>query len=177
MEVSDAVTERLLSFDKDEESEFTLSEVSSISSDKINVSKEPPATKSVSVTPSWPVSSLPSPVPLNPVVGINPAVPRPFKSVRPPSLRVCPRPRLPIHLNNCFQQPSPTQFRPSRPPFPSELSRPALSPRSNTPCLARPVLSTESRPVSTTRPQFFIPPPRPFLSCHQQRLGRPLPTR
>ena len=95
MEVSDAVTERLLSFDKDEESEFTLSEVSSISSDKINVSKEPPATKSVSVTPSWPVSSLPSPVSSNPVVGINPAVPRPFKSVRPPSLRVCPRPRLP----------------------------------------------------------------------------------
>ena len=144
MEVSDDVTEILLSYDKDEESEITLSEVSSLSSDKITVSKESPATKSVSETSVWPISPMPSPAPFNPVTGINPAVACPFKSVHPLSLRTCPRPRLPIHLNNCFQQPSPSLFRPSCPPFTSELSRPAQSPRASAPRPVRPNMSTES---------------------------------
>ena len=138
MEVSDADTDRLLSLDNEEESEVTLSEVSDLSSDRINVTKDQPATKSVSLTPSWPASPQSSSASSNSVVGISPIVPPPIRSVLPPLPRVCPRPRLPTLQNNCFQQPSPTLFRPSFPPFPSELSRPALPLRANTPRPVRP---------------------------------------
>ena len=155
MEVSDADTEILLSRVDDEESEVTLSEDSDLSQDKIKVIRPSLATKSVSLAPSWPPSPQSSSSSSGSIMGISPVVPLPTRPtfVCPTRPVVCPRPRLPTLFNNCFQQPTPTLvIRPGFPPFPSELSRPALPLRATTPRPVRPAMSASPRPFSTPRP-------------------------
>ena len=166
MEVSDADTDRLLSLADDEESEVTLSEDSDLSQDQVEVIRSEPATKSVSLTQSWPQSPQSSSSSANSVAGISPVVPIPDRPHRPivslpPIPRVCARPRLPNHLSNPFSQPSPPLFRPTRPPFPSELSRPALPLRATSPRPVRPLMSVQTRPFSTPGPKSFAC--RPFV--------------
>merc|ERR1711888_69996 len=92
-------TDRLLSLADDEESEDTLSEDSDLSQDQVKVIRAELATKSVSLTQSWPQSPQASSSP-NSVSGISPVVPLPDRPHRPivshpPIPSVCTRPRLP----------------------------------------------------------------------------------
>ena len=177
--LSDADTDKLLSLADDEESEVTLSEDSNMSQGQIKVIRAELASKPQSPQSSSSPSSI---------SGISPVVPVPNGPHRPivtypPFPSVCTRPRLPTLPNNYFSPTSPPLFRPTRPPFPSELprsalpftrataprlsrpltpartltpselSRPALPFRATTPRPVRPAFSVKTRPFSTPRPK------------------------
>ena len=167
--LSDADTDKLLSSADDEESEVTLSEDSDRSQVQNRVNRAMPQSPQFSSSPSS-------------ISGISPVVPAPIGS-HPPFPTACPRFRLPTLPDNYFNHSSPPLFRPSRPPFSSELPppappltrataprlpRPSPSARTNTPSeLSRPAL-----PFRATTPRPVQPPPvthtRPFYTPRHQ---------
>ena len=159
MEMSFEAANVLLTYTKDEETEITLSEVSGQSSSKATSKANTPATSSAPVPGEWPIPSTPNPVPFGPVKGISPAVSH-TRSVRPPSLRVGPRPGFPGCYPSNFRHPSSIIFRHGRPIYVKDL--PAMSPRASAPRPVIPYRYTARPQVPGTRPQFTLPPPPPM---------------
>ena len=164
VEVSDEVTDRLLSCDDGDESDVTLSEDSVLSdNDRIKVIRASLASKSVPIAPLRPTSpSTPSSLSsTNSVLGISPVVPS-LGTPRPQVSSVSPRPVVPGQVRPVVSRPmfpprfaGPRHFRPNR----STIPRPVFPP----PRPRLPQVSVRARPTVDSLYQRLLsmPPPPP----------------